>query len=147
MTTADLPNPATRYSTIASWVAQILMVLMIGQTLPFKYTYHPETEYIFKDIGGRPAATTVAVAETIAVVLLLIPKTAVYGAILSLGVISGAIFTHLTKLGITVVKGDGSSDYGILFAQAVVIALLAITVIVLRWRELPWIGSMFTKSS
>ena len=40
------------------------------------------------------------VAELIAAILLLTPGTVVYGAVLSLGIITGAILSHLTKLGV-----------------------------------------------
>src|SRR5262245_36451988 len=57
----------------------------------------------------RPAATAVGVIELICVVLLLVPRTAAPGALLSLLVIGGAIFTHLTSLGIAVPEAPGST--------------------------------------
>ena len=71
------------------------------------------------------------VVELIAVVLLLIPKTVPLGALLSLGVISGAIVSHITKLGF-VVRNDG----GLLFALAVTVFICSALVLVLRRREL-----------
>ena len=63
--------------------------------------------YIFTTLGLEPAGRIGSgVAELVAVVLLLIARTAVLGALLALGVITGAIGSHLTKLGI-VVQGDG----------------------------------------
>src|SRR5262249_23595288 len=99
-----------------SWVAQVVVALILAQTLFFKFTYAPETRVIFADRGGRPAATAVGLVELLCVALLLIPRTAAVGAALSLAVIGGAIFTHLTSLGIQVVDpATGEGDGGLLF--------------------------------
>src|SRR5262245_14086409 len=86
-----------------SWGAQVVVAVILAQTLFFKFTYAPETQVIFGDRGGRPAATAVGVLELVCVILLLVPRTAAWGAALALFVISGAIFTHLTSLGIQIV--------------------------------------------
>ena len=75
------------------------------------------------------------VAELVAVVLLLHPRTAALGAVLSLGVISGAIFSHLTSLGI-VVKNDG----GLLFALAVAVFVGSAAILFIRRAQLPVVG-------
>ena len=73
-------------------------------------------------------------------ILLLIPSTVTIGAILSLGTISVAILSHLTKLGIVVINSDGSSDGGLLFALALIVFVCsAITLIIYR-REIPVIA-------
>jgi hypothetical protein len=77
------------------------------------------------------------VIELVAVVLLLIPRTTVYGAILGVGVASGAILSHLTKLGVAVVNSDGSSDNGLLFALAVTVFVGSLILLVLHRREIP----------
>jgi hypothetical protein len=72
------------------------------------------------------------------VILLLVQRTAAIGAVLSLVVISGAIFTHLTSLGIQVVDpATGKGDGGLLFGLAVGVALGSAVVLVFRWRQLP----------
>jgi len=68
----------------------------------------------------------------------LIPSTRWLGAFLALGTISGAIFSHLTKLGI-VVKDDG----GLLFILALVVFLLSGIVLLIHRRELPVLGPVF----
>ena len=128
----------TRYVT---WVAQISVAAILAQTLFFKFTYAPETQVIFADRGGRPVATIMGVLELICVVLLLMPRTAAIGAGLSLIVISGAIFTHLTSLGIQIVDPTtGEADGGLLFGLASAVALGSIIVLAIRWRELPYVG-------
>ena len=83
-----------RVSQVVSWVARCTVAVVLAQTLFFKFTWAPETQYIFKDRGGRPAATAVGIVELVCAILLLMPRTAALGALLALGTISGAIFTH-----------------------------------------------------
>jgi hypothetical protein len=125
------------------WAAQIVVALILAQTLFFKFTYAPETQAIFGDRGGRPAATLVGMVELLCVVLLLVPRTAAAGAVLSLLVIGGAIFTHVTSLGIEVVDPrTGEGDGGLLFALALAVATGSVVVLAFRWRELPGVGRL-----
>jgi hypothetical protein len=125
---------------VIPWVAQIAVACILAQTLFFKFTYAPETRVIFADRGGRPAATAVGVVELLCVLLLLVPRTAAVGAALSLLVIGGAIFTHLTSLGIQVVDpATGEGDGGLLFGLALAVALGSLVVLAFRWRQLPFV--------
>jgi hypothetical protein len=74
----------------------------------------------------------------VAVVLLMWPRFAVLGSVLSVGLILGAIAAHLTTLGI-VVQDDG----GLLFMLALVVLVGALIIAFLRRRQLPVIGSRF----
>src|SRR4029078_9390489 len=87
---------------MATGAAQVVVTVILAQTLFFKFTYAPETRYIFESRGGRPAATVVGLVELVCVVLLLLPRAARLGALLALAVIGLAIVTHLTSLGIEV---------------------------------------------
>jgi hypothetical protein len=122
------------------WAAQAIVALILAQTLFFKFTYAPETQVIFGERGGRPVATLVGIAELACVVLLLIPRTAALGAGLSLLVIGGAIFTHLTSLGVSIPVAPGSNekDGGLLFGLALLVAGGSAVVLTFRWKELPW---------
>ena len=85
---------------ITSWTLRGIAAVILLQTLFFKFTGAKESVYIFTTLGMEPwGRIGSGVAELIASILLLLPQTVVFGAILSLGVISGAIFFHLTKLG------------------------------------------------
>jgi hypothetical protein len=99
---------------------------------------------IFADRGGRPAATAVGVVELLCVILLLVSRTAAIGAALSLLVISGAIFTHLTSLGIQIVDpATGEGDGGLLVGLAIMVALGSVVVLAFRWRQLPLLTHHF----
>ena len=102
---------------IVSWIARIVAALILGQTLFFKFTGAPESVALFAKLGAEPwGRIGSGVIELIAVVLLLVPRTALAGAVLGLAVMAGAIGSHLTVLGID--TGDG----GLLFALAVIVA-------------------------
>ena len=135
-----------RFVGLVSWTAQVIVALILAQTLFFKFTYAPETQAIFADRGGRPAATAVGVVELICVVLLLIPRTAAIGAVLSLLTISGAIFTHLTSLGFVIVDpATGEGDGGLLFGLAVAVAVGSLVVLAFRWRQLLFVARALPK--
>ena len=151
MTTEEL-QPATtlvptgsssRRHVIVPWAAQLVVAVILAQTLFFKFTYAPETRYIFESRGGRPAATLVGLVELVCVVLLLIPRTAAIGAALALAVIGGAIMTHLMSLGIEVKNPDtGEGDGGLLFGLALAVAVGSLVVLAFRWRQLPFIDRL-----
>ncbi len=117
---------------IASWIGQIIVALILGQTLFFKFTNAPETQVIFEDLGGRPAAIASGVFELIVVVLVLIPRTAFFGALGGFLMMLGAIGSHLTILGIAIPAPDGGDDGGLLFGMAVAVLLMSAMVALLR---------------
>ena len=83
-----------------SWPLRVIAAAILRQTLYFKFTGAPESVFIWTTLGLEPwGRIGTGVVELIASALLLIPGTALYGAILSLGVSRGAIFSHLTRLG------------------------------------------------
>lgn len=89
------------------------------QTLYFKFTGQPESIYIFTQAGMEPwGRIGTGVAELVASVLLLIPSTIVLGAVMAIGLMLGALATHLFILGIEV-QGDG----GQLFIYALVVLM------------------------
>lgn len=114
---------------LISWALQILAAAILGQTLFFKFTGAPESVHIFSSLGAEPYGRLgVACAEVVAVALLLSGRLAWVGAVLSLGLIVGAIGAHLfTPLGIDVL-GDG----GLLFGLAVAVFGLCLGILALR---------------
>jgi putative oxidoreductase len=129
----------TKTQNITAWMAQLIVALILFQTLFFKFTAAEESVYIFRTLGMEPwGRIGSGVVELIAVILLLHPRMAAIGAALSLGVISGAIVSHLTRLGI-VIKGDG----GLLFCLAVTVFVGSAVVLFIRRAQLPVIGHFF----
>ncbi len=94
---------------ITLWLVRTGVAIILFQTLYFNFTGAPESLFIFEKTGtGDVGRIGSGVVELIAGILLLLPRTAWLGALLALGVISGAIFFHLTSLGIEV-QGDGGT--------------------------------------
>jgi len=125
----------TKAFTILSWFLRGIAAVILFQTLFFKFSGAKESVYIFTAVGMEPwGRIGSGVVELIASILLLVPRTVVYGALTSLAVISGAIFFHLTKLGIALPAVD---DKGELFALAVVVFACSAGVLILHRHELP----------
>ncbi len=127
---------------ILIWVLRLAAAAIMLQTLFFKFTGAPESIYIFEQVGMEPFGRYASgVAELIASILLLIPRTTWVGAVIGLGVISGAIMSHLTVLGIEV-QGDG----GTLFVMAIVVFVSCAALLFLHRTDIPVIGDKFFKS-
>jgi putative oxidoreductase len=128
--------------TYISWTARIIVAVILLQTLFFKFTGAEESRYIFTTLMGAEFEAVgrigSGVVELVAAILLLIPSKAWLGSVVALGTISGAIFSHLTMLGIEV-KGDG----GLLFGLAVAVFALSAIVLLIHRRELPILGQAF----
>lgn len=120
-----------KFESILLWVLRIVAAYFMLQTLYYKFTGAEESIYIFSTLGMEPwGRIGTGVLELIASALILWPRTTHLGALIGLGLMSGAIFFHLTKLGIDV-KGDG----GLLFYYALSVFIsCAILVIVFRER-------------
>jgi hypothetical protein len=133
-----------RALTILSWSLRGIAAVLLFQTLFFKFSGAKESVYIFSTLGMEPwGRIGSGVVELIASILLLIPRTVVYGAVLSIGVISGAIFFHLTKLGIALPAVD---DHGELFALAVIVFVCSAGVLIQHRSELPLLNTVFQQS-
>jgi len=116
---------------IVTWILRLLAALIMLQTLFFKFTGAEESIYIFKQIGMEPwGRYLTGTVELIASVLLLTNRYEL-GALLGLGTISGAIFFHLTKLGIEV-QGDG----GYLFALAIVVFVSCVITLLMNFSQI-----------
>ncbi|HSH96374.1 MAG TPA: DoxX family protein [Roseimicrobium sp.] len=123
----------TEPRVVISWILQVITAGILFQTLYFKFTGAEESRYIFTKLGLEPwGRIGSGVAELIAGILLLTPRLIPVGAGFALAIISGAIMSHLTKLGI-VVKDDG----GLLFGLAVTVFVCSAVILKLRWKELP----------
>jgi uncharacterized membrane protein YphA (DoxX/SURF4 family) len=116
-------------------ILRIIIAIILIQTLRFKFTAHPDSVYIFSKVGLEPyGRIAIGIIELIASILLLIPKTVWAGALLTIGVVGGAIIMHLTSLGI-VIKDDG----GVLFITALITISLALTILYLYRKDIPFL--------
>ena len=130
--------PMSKTLNVLDWLLRIGVAVILLQTLFFKFTGAKESVYIFTTLGAEPwGRIGSGIVELVASILILFPRTAVFGAILSLGTICGAIFSHLTKLGIKIPAVD---DHGELFALAVVVFICSLLVLLIRRSEIPVLG-------
>ncbi|HEV7232605.1 MAG TPA: hypothetical protein VGN36_00070 [Sphingorhabdus sp.] len=142
----------------------LYIAFVFVQSLFFKFTNSPETQYIFGTLDawgsslGWPgifardgifSQYVVGSAELIASAILLLALNSrfgwlrPFGALMSLGVISGAIFFHLfTPLGVSVLNTDGTRDGGQLFALACGVWLAAALLI---WSSRSTIAALFDR--
>ena len=120
-------------------IVRLVVAGILAQTLFFKFTGAEESVYIFTTLGIEPFGRIGSgIAELIAAILILLPSTIGLGAALSLGVISGALMSHLTILGIEV-KGDG----GTLFYLALVVFIGSAWLAWNHRKEIPIINTIF----
>ena len=107
------------------WLLRLVVAVILVQTLYFKFTTSEESVYIFSALGIEPYGRIgTGIAELIAVILILIPRTSLFGAIMGCGVMVGAVFAHLFLLGIEV-KNDG----GTLFILALITFLCCVILV------------------
>ena len=117
------------------FVLRLIVAVILIQTLRFKFTAHEDSVYIFTQVGLEPFGRIgIGILELIAGILLLIPKTIWAGAILTIGIIGGAIMMHLTKLGIEI-----NNDGGVLFITAIVTFTLSAMILYLYRKDIPFL--------
>jgi uncharacterized membrane protein YphA (DoxX/SURF4 family) len=117
---------------IFTWLLRIIAAVIMLQTLYFKFTGKPESVALFSALGMEPwGRIGTGVSELIASFLILIPRTTLAGAMLGLGLMSGAIFFHLTKLGINF-GGDA-----VLFSYAVICFVCCAALVIIYRKNIP----------
>ncbi|MBO9565507.1 MAG: DoxX family protein [Niastella sp.] len=120
----------TQAKNILYWLLRLIAAIIMLQTLFFKFSAAPESVYIFTTLGMEPwGRIGIGVLELIASLLILYPRTTAFGGVLGVGLMAGAIFFHLTKLGIEV-QGDG----GQLFIYAALV-LVSSLILAIRYRH------------
>jgi putative oxidoreductase len=126
-------SPSNKLQHIGSWSCRIIAAAVLLQTLFFKFSGAPESVYIFETVGMEPwGRYGSGVAELIAALLLLTPRFSWAGALLAMGVMAGAIGSHLTVLGI-VVQDDG----GLLFGLAILVFVCSVCVVFWHRSQVP----------
>lgn len=122
--------------TALSWVLRLTAAIILLQTLFFKFTAAPESVYIFTKVHAEPwGRIGSGLVELIAAILILTPWVTWLGSLLAIGVMTGAILSHLTVLGIEV-----QGDKGLLFALALIVFICSTANLLLHRSEIPVIG-------
>lgn len=118
---------------IILWIVKLIAVVILLQTLYFKFTAAEESVYIFQTLGIEPFGRIGSgVVELIASILILIPRTTLLGALLGLGTMLGAIFSHIFVLGIEV-----QNDGGTLFVLAVITLISCLFLVYTERNKIP----------
>lgn len=122
-------------------IISILAAILFLQTLFFKFSAASESVYIFSELGLEPFGRIgTGVVELFIAVLLLFRKTSLFGAILGLVIISGAIASHIFFIGIEVL-----GDRGLLFGLAIVVFILCLITVFIQKEKLITIINRYRK--
>lgn len=109
-----------KYNTV-EMLLRIVTAIILIQTLHFKFSGHPEAVHIFSTIGMEPwGRFGVGIIELIAGVMFFLPNLWKYAALITIGIMIGALGFHLfTPIGI-IVQYNGENDGGQLFGMAII---------------------------
>jgi uncharacterized membrane protein YphA (DoxX/SURF4 family) len=132
------------WQNIGIWALRLLAAFILLQTLFYKFSGAGESVYIFSTLGMEPwGRIGSGVLELIASVLILYPRTTIFGAALGAGLMAGAIFFHLAKLGLVVLN-----DGGLLFIYALLVFFSCISLLIIyRQQVLALIKPIFSKNN
>ncbi len=113
-------------------ILRLLAAAILLQTLYFKFTGAPESIYIFTTLKVEPWGRWFAgTSELIASVLLLIPATQLFGALMAAGIMAGALMSHVFILGIVI-----QDDSGLLFTLALIVLFASLGILFLQKKSL-----------
>ncbi len=116
-----------------TWIIRIVAAVILLQTLFFKFSGAEESVYIFSKLGIEPYGRIGSgIAELIAAILILVPRTTLIGAIMGSGAMIGALFSHLFVLGIEV-----QNDGGELFTLAIITFLCCLFLVFQNRNGIP----------
>lgn len=117
-----------KIKTALNWVLKLTVAIILLQTLYFKFLAHPDSVYIFSELGVEPwGRIGLGITELITAILIFIPKTELIGMINSLLIIIGAIGAHIFVIGI-----DIKNDHGGLFTLALIVLVCSVTYLFLN---------------
>jgi putative oxidoreductase len=109
------------------WICRILAATILLQTLYFKFTGHPQSVELFTKMGIEPwGRIATGIIELITGIFLLLPRTVFIGAFLGLGLMIGAIGSHILFIGI-----ESMMDGGLLFSLAIVVLVCSLVLLYL----------------
>jgi putative oxidoreductase len=134
-------NEVTKTEVVVAWICRIAAATILLQTLFFKFSAASESVYIFSRVGIEPwGRIGSGIGELIAAILLFVPGLIWLGAGLALGVMGGAVLSHLTVLGVEV-----QGDHGLLFGLVVTVAVCSGVLLFIYRRSVPVLGNWLLK--
>ena len=96
----DAGKQSTHDSQVLSWSVRLATAALLGHAALGKFAGAEHDVEMFVQLGlGTSGRILVGLIEMLAVLLILSPHSAVYGALLGLSVMIGAIIAHLTTIG------------------------------------------------
>ncbi|CAM1366679.1 DoxX family membrane protein [Tenacibaculum xiamenense] len=119
---------------------KVMAAIIMLQTLFFKFSGAQESIDLFTKVAGENEAIMrigTGVIELIASILLFVPNKTWVGAILTLGLMGGAIMSHLTKIGI-----EHNNDGGVLFASALATFLIGGVLLIINKKDVPFLNKI-----
>lgn len=140
--TSETKAPDTKENNVnalLNWILRLVPAIIVGRAALMKFTGAAGAVALFTELGMEPnGRILIGLLEMGGVLVLLTPRISAWGAVLCLGVLTGAIIAHVTVLGF-----DGAQ--GTLFVMAIV-AITCLLALLYRLREqIPFIASMFAK--
>ena len=119
---------------IGLWIVKLIAVAALGYAAFLKLTSAQVEIDLFTKLDMEPAGRyAVGACEALAALLILIPQSQVYGAILGLGVMIGATIGHLTAIGL------GGIQY------AIAVAVCCLVVLYVRRRDAAFLSRLFDR--
>ena len=111
--------PPSRVARVADWVVRVLLALAFVSAGGMKLAGAPQFVELFEQIGaGQWFRLLTGTLEVVGGLLVLVPRTAVWGALLLAAVMVGALLTHV------LVIGGNPGPALVLFALAVLVLWL-----------------------
>ncbi len=121
---------------LESWLCRVVASGILLVAVYQKFVAAEETVALFRELGMEPhGRILIGVLELLAVILLLNPHSIPYGAILGLGVMTGALLGHLTQLGVT---GAMLPQTGL----AVIVWVCCLGLLILHRRQAPFLKNL-----
>lgn len=120
------------------FIFKVIAAVIMLQTLFYKFSAADESVTLFTKLAGENEAYMrigTGILELIASIFLFVPKTIWLGALMTVGLMSGAILGHFTKIGIS-----HNNDGGLLFGSAIFIFIIGILILNKEKKKIPLIG-------
>lgn len=120
------------------FIFKVITAVIMLQTLFYKFSAADESVALFTKLAGENEAYMrigTGILELIASIFLFVPKTIWLGALMTVGLMSGAILGHFTKIGVS-----HNNDGGLLFGSAIFIFIIGILILNKEKKKIPLIG-------